>query len=241
MASRAALPSDPELLLDLMHDLPVDSDSDDEFDGNLEPEDGPVVFRSAAELDDDAYTLRSQSLQDLTELEEASEERLILQTESPLLRLSPSLCPMQGQHASGSPLAGGSPTQPSTAANSSSTLTSQVHNIVMTKYTNYSDSDIVLVQPPAFTATSGVVVPHMENKEPIDFFHVFFDGRVLDLIHRETTRYTQQYLEREREHLDAHPQARAHEWRRAPLTLKEVEIFLALIIAMGICGFPTMR
>ena len=81
----------------------------------------------------------------------------------------------------------------------------------------------------------------MENKEPIDFFHVFFDGRVLDLIHRETTGYTQQYLEREKEHLDAHPQVRAHEWRRAPLTLKEVEIFLALIIAMGICGFPTMR
>ena len=85
MASRAALPSDPEFLLDLMHNLPVDSDSDDEFDGYLEPEDGPVVFRSAAELDDEAYTLRSQSLQDLTELEEASEEGLILQTESPLL------------------------------------------------------------------------------------------------------------------------------------------------------------
>ena len=240
MASRAALPSDPEFLIDFMHDLPVDSDSDDEFDGYLEPEDGPVVFRSAAELDDEAYTLRSQSLQDLTELEEAG---LALQTESPLLGLSPSLSPMQGQHASGSPLAGGSPTQPCTAANSSSTLTPQVHNniIVMTKYTNYIDSNIVLVQPPAFTATSGVVVPHMENKEPIDFFHVFFDGRVLDLIHRETTRYTQQYLEREKEHLDAHPQARAHEWRRAPLTLKEVEIFLALIIAMGICGFPTMR
>ena len=148
---------------------------------------------------------------------------------------------MQGQHASGSRLAGGSPTQPCTAANSSSTLTPQVHNIVMTKYTNYIDSDVVLVQPPAFTATSGVVVPHMENKEPIDFFHVFFDGRVLHLIHRETTRYTQQYLQREKEHLDAHPQARVHEWRRAPLTLKEVEIFLALIITMGICSFPTMR
>ena len=76
MASRAALPSDPEFLIDFMHDLPVDSDSDDEFDGYLEPEDGPVVFRSAAELDDEAYTLRSQSLQDLTELEEAGLARV---------------------------------------------------------------------------------------------------------------------------------------------------------------------
>ena len=133
---RAALPSDPEFLLDLMHDLPDESDSDDEFDGYLEPEDGSVVFRSAAELDDETYTLRSQSLQDLTELEEASEEGLILQTESPLLGLSTSLSPMQGQHTSGSPLAEGSPTQPCTAANSSSTLSPQVqmnnYMIVMT-------------------------------------------------------------------------------------------------------------
>ena len=35
--------------------------------------------------------------------------------------------------------------------------------------------------------------------------------------------------------------ARVHEWYRAPLTLKEMEVFLALIIAVGICGFPTLR
>ena len=97
-----------------------------------------------------------------------------------------------------------------------------------------------MLQPPAFTATPGVV-PNMVNKEPIDFFRMFFDGQVLDLILQETTRYTEQYLEREKEHLDAHPQARAHEWLRAPLSLKELEVFLALIIAMGICGFPTLR
>ena len=32
-----------------------------------------------------------------------------------------------------------------------------------------------------------------------------------------------------------------HEWRRYPLTSKDVDVFLALIIAMGICGFPTLR
>ena len=81
----------------------------------------------------------------------------------------------------------------------------------------------------------------MENSAPIDFFRLFFTGRVLNLIHCETGRYADQYLEREREYLQQHPQARAHEWRRALLLLKEVEVFLALIIAMGICGFPTLR
>ena len=91
-----------------------------------------------------------------------------------------------------------------------------------------------------FTATPGVI-SGMEDKDPIDFFRLFFDGQVLDLIHSETSRYVDQYLAREREHLQQHPKARAHEWRRAPLLLKEVEVFLALIIGMGICGFPTLR
>ena len=65
-----------------------------------------------------------------------------------------------------------------------------------------------MLQPPVFTGTPGVV-PDMTDKEPIDFFHLFFDQRVLDLIHSETIRYTAQYLEREREHLDTHPRARA--------------------------------
>lgn len=106
MASRSAIPSDPEYLLDLLNDLPDESDSDDEFDGYLEPEDGPVAYRSAAELQ---TSPRSRSLEDLRELEHRF-------TESPLRGLSPSLSPMQGQDASGSPLAGGSPTQSCTSA-----------------------------------------------------------------------------------------------------------------------------
>ena len=81
----------------------------------------------------------------------------------------------------------------------------------------------------------------MENSTPIDFFRLFFTGRVLHLIYNETRRYADQYMEREREHLEQHPKARAHDWRRAPLMLKEVEVFLSVIIAMGVCGFPTLR
>ena len=78
----------------------------------------------------------------------------------------------------------------------------------------------------------------MSGKAPTDFFHLLFDDRVLDVILTETTRYAEQYMEREREYLQQHPQARAHDWRRAPLTRKEL---LALLLAMGICGFPTLR
>ena len=91
-----------------------------------------------------------------------------------------------------------------------------------------------------FSVTPGVI-PGMSESSPIDFFRLFFSDRVLDLIYTETTCYASQYLEREREHLAKHPQARAHDWRKAPLTRKEVEVFLALLIGMGLCGFPTLR
>ena len=80
----------------------------------------------------------------------------------------------------------------------------------------------------------------MEGKDPIDFFRVLFDDRVMELILTETCRYANQHLEREKDHLDTHPNARAHEWQTT-LTCKEVEAFLALLIAMGICGFPSLR
>ena len=95
--------------------------------------------------------------------------------------------------------------------------------------------------PPSFMATPGVVPDMSGRNSPIDFFRLFFNDKVMDLIFTETTRYAQQYLEREREYLQQHPQARAHAWEREPLTLKELEVFLAILIAMGICGFPTIR
>ena len=96
------------------------------------------------------------------------------------------------------------------------------------------------MQPPAFTAAPGVV-PHMEDKLPVDFFRLFFDDSVLTLLVTETQRFAEQYLEREKEFLEQHPRARAHDWKKIPLTIKEMEGFLALVLAMGICGLPTMR
>ena len=114
MASRAFLPSDPQYLLEYMHDLPdeCDSDSDDEFDGYLDPDDGPAIQLSAG-------LSRSCSLQDLQELEDDD-------VESPIPELSPSHSPMQGELASGSPLPSSSHTSsPYTA------LPSQVRIIII--------------------------------------------------------------------------------------------------------------
>lgn len=68
-----------------------------------------------------------------------------------------------------------------------------------------------------------------------------FDDQVFDLILTETNRYAVQYLEREKEFLESHPKARAHDWRKTVLTHKEIEAFISLVIAMGLCGFPTLR
>ena len=84
------------------------------------------------------------------------------------------------------------------------------------------------------------MVSGIEDKLPIDFFRLFFVERVLGHIHSESVRYTEQYMERKSQHLQVHPKARAHEWRRAPLLLKEIEVFLAIIIAMGVWGFATL-
>ena len=60
------------------------------------------------------------------------------------------------------------------------------------------------MQPPVFTGTPGVV-PDMSDGEPVDFFRLFFDERVIQLLLDETTRYANQYLQRETEHLRTHP------------------------------------
>ena len=95
------------------------------------------------------------------------------------------------------------------------------------------------VNPPAFTATAGVI-PNTDELTPVDYFRLFFDERVIELIFTETRRYAQQYLAKNRQHLDSHPHARAHKWTKVTLSRKEIEAFLALLIAMGICGFPTL-
>ena len=121
-----------------------------------------------------------------------------------------------------------SPT-PSLQSPSSNPLTVRGNN----PYTHINIHNVLLrMQKPVFTGTPGVV-PDMDGKLPIDYFRLMFDDRVLNLILTETTRYAEQYLEREEAYLEQHPKARAHDWRRNPLSMKELEVFLSIVLAMG--------
>ena len=106
----------------------------------------------------------------------------------------------------------------------SATLASPSHSPMQTGQLPVRSSEATL------QATPGVI-PDMEGKSPVDFFRLLFDEHVMQLIFTETSRYADQYMEREKVYLDAHPNARAHEWHRTALTPKEMDAFVTLLIA----------
>ena len=198
------LPSDPDFLL---HQLGDESESEDEFDGWLGPEDGPLLVHDDSKARED-HEVNPRTL--LRRSRDSGYPRLLTTSPSRSQQQSPS--PSSSVHL-----------------DAASTSLSPMQEPINSSFS-----------PPAFTANPGVI-PNMAGKAPVDFFRLIFDESVVDLITTETSRYARQYMEREREHLETHPHARAHEWRKTELTPKEIEAFLALLIAMGICGFPTLR
>ena len=99
---RPSLPSDPEFLLELMHELPDESGSKDDFDGYLEPDDGPVVHRGSNSVcNEQAHSTpltRTRSLESMIETRPQLDE-----SPMPTPSLSPTL-PMQVElEAAGSP------------------------------------------------------------------------------------------------------------------------------------------
>ena len=194
MTSRrqCTLPSDSEFLVALISELEDESESEDEFDGWLDEDDGPRVVRSCNDVRSDrspaALHQRSLSLDSM----DALADNDFLSPESPL-ELSPSHSPRHAQeHASSS----SSPMQ----------LASPFHSPMQTGLALPTTTNTAQESQLAFTATPGVIVD-MESNNPIDFFRLLFDERVMDLIFSETCRYASQYLEREKEHLDTHPNA----------------------------------
>ena len=102
MASRAKISSDPAVLLEynnIMEVLSCDSESDDDFDGYVGPEDGPVACATVPEVVEReglcSSVWRSLSTDNLTAAEVS---------ELPESPFTSSVSPMQGQHSSGSPL-----------------------------------------------------------------------------------------------------------------------------------------
>ena len=99
MASRAKISSDPAVLLEYMEGLSCNSQSDDDFDGYLWPEDGRVACASVPEVVEReglcSPVRRSLSTDDLTAAEVSK---------FPESQITSSVLPMQGQYSSGSPL-----------------------------------------------------------------------------------------------------------------------------------------
>ena len=91
-----------------------------------------------------------------------------------------------------------------------------------------------------YSETPGVV-PNMSGKEPLDFFNLMFDSKAKKIIFDETTRYAEQYMAKNHEYLQQHKQARGHDWIRKPMVPKEVDALIAMVIAMGVVGLPTLR
>ena len=123
MASRGKISSDPAVLLEYMEGLSCDSESDDDFERYLGPEDGPVACTTVPEVVEReglcSPVRRPLSTDDLTTAEVS---------ELPESPFTSSVSPMQGQHSSGSPLSLTSETNSShsTIFNSATKLTPQV-------------------------------------------------------------------------------------------------------------------
>eukprot|EP00731_Ephydatia_muelleri_P022408 Em0014g999a len=81
----------------------------------------------------------------------------------------------------------------------------------------------------------------MTGKEPVEFFELFFDEETKSFIHRETCEHADRYFTDNEEYLVQHPRARAHDWKKNPMSLKEIDVLLALVTAMGVVGMPTLR
>ena len=97
MAPRTKIASDPAVLLEYMERLLCDSESDDDFDGYLGPEDGPVACATVPEVVEReglcSPVWRSLSTDDLIAAEVS---------ELPESPFTSSVSPMHGQHSSGS-------------------------------------------------------------------------------------------------------------------------------------------
>jgi hypothetical protein len=88
--------------------------------------------------------------------------------------------------------------------------------------------------PPTFTAQPGLQVPLGENPKAIDFFQLFLDDDLIDLLVEQTNIYANQYLQQHQE--DLRPRSRAKQWKDT--NREEIITFLALTLLMGILKKP---
>ena len=60
------------------------------------------------------------------------------------------------------------------------------------------------------------------------------------IIDEETLRFANQRMPTD-DYLREHPNVRAKDWKKKPMTLKEVDVLLPTILIIGIIGYPRKR
>ena len=80
---------------------------------------------------------------------------------------------------------------------------------------------------------------HIQAETPIEFFNSLFSIHARDLIFEQTTLYSQQWLRKNQSFLSSHPHARAHDIQN--IQRNEMYALIAIIITLGVVGFPSVR
>ncbi|KAJ8968491.1 hypothetical protein NQ314_002279 [Rhamnusium bicolor] len=74
----------------------------------------------------------------------------------------------------------------------------------------------------------------MYNKTPYDFYKLFVNDDIINLIVTETNRYAAQRIAK-----NVHPNARVKSWK--PTNAEEIEKLLGTILWMGVCPYPQLQ
>ncbi|XP_014676879.1 PREDICTED: piggyBac transposable element-derived protein 4-like [Priapulus caudatus] len=83
-----------------------------------------------------------------------------------------------------------------------------------------------------FTGTPGIKVHLYNVTDPLEYFELYFDEGLIDMIVDETNRFAQQYIQG----ATLKPKSRARKW--TPTNSNEIRVFLALLILQGIVHKP---
>ena len=101
------------------------------------------------------------------------------------------------------------------------------------------NNDFYLLHYP-FTLSLGLNLD-MTNKPPLAFFNLYFTSAVKHLIYVKSVRCAEQVIASMESYLHDHPNTCGHDWRRNSMKHEEVHPLLAIIITMGVVGYPSMR
>ncbi|KAK9695294.1 Transposase IS4 [Popillia japonica] len=109
-------------------------------------------------------------------------------------------------------------------------------NMLSPQYVNWEAVTGKSLKTFPFTTPSGCIdsVREMVDKAPIDFFNLFIDDEVINLMVVEINRYAAQKLN----NLELLPHTRIRQWKG--VTSQEMKKILGIHIWMGLCRFPNL-